>query len=69
MKFHALSMMFFEFEGIALEEEMHEKIWYELRIRSERMIREAFKKKYREKSENGLLGGGVSDLFHFFKLL
>ena len=27
------------------------------------------KKKYREKSENGLLGGGVSDLFHFLKTL
>ena len=32
-------------------------------------LREAFKKKYREKSENGLLGGWVSHLFHFFELL
>ena len=32
-------------------------------------LREDFKEKSRVKSENGLLGGRVSDLFHFFKTL
>ena len=30
-------------------------------------LREAFQKKTRGKSENGIKGGGVSDLIHFFK--
>ena len=41
---------------------------YQLREKGKRTWG-SFQKKYREKSENGLLGGGVSDLFHFFKLL
>ena len=32
-----------------------------------RVFREAFQKKTRGKSENGIKGGGVSDLIHFFK--